>query len=106
MKKVNILALLLVFVMLGTCGCGTTAGDKTTVDSNQPEAVQSGVAEPSSTAKTGPEVNKKVALILQQGGLGDQGFNDTAYAGLKQAKVSMAWKSMLLNALMLPKVKP
>lgn len=27
-------------------------------------------------------VNKKVAMIMQQGGLGDQGFNDTAYEGL------------------------
>ena len=33
-----------------------------------------------------PEVNKKIAMIIQQGGLGDQGFNDTAYAGLTACK--------------------
>lgn len=39
-----------------------------------------GSAEGAKTETSGP--NKKVALIMQQGGLGDLGFNDTAYAGL------------------------
>ena len=34
----------------------------------------------------GGETEVRPALVLDVGGLGDEGFNDSAYAGLKRAK--------------------
>lgn len=74
MKKWNVIALLLAIIMLLCTACGSTpatAEDPTTAEN------------PTASVK---EVNKKVALILQSGGLGDQGYNDTAYEGLVACK--------------------
>lgn len=77
MKKWNVIALLLVFAMLFCTACGSTP---TTSDATKASVSESSDAP--TVEKPVAAVNKKVALILQQGGLGDQGFNDTAYAGL------------------------
>ncbi len=84
MKKKRIIALLLVALLLLLCACSSK--DDTT-DTNQPadttdttDTTQQDDTQDSDTTES--SINKKVALILQQGGLGDQGFNDTAYEGL------------------------
>lgn len=80
-KLLAVLLALVMIVSLAACAgntdpskeapSNTTNGDKT---------------EPSGSEDGNPEVNKKIAMIMQQGGLGDQGFNDTAYAGLMTCK--------------------
>ena len=79
MKK--LFAMLLVLVMvLSMAACGTEAPE--TPDAPKTDTTKTETP----TDADVPEVNKKVALILQAGGLGDQGFNDTAYAGLVECK--------------------
>lgn len=79
MKKRSIIALLLAAIMLFCAACGSGNAEPTT-EAKTPAA--QGSDTPATQGQEEVEVNKKVALILQQGGLGDQGFNDTAYAGL------------------------
>lgn len=74
MKKWNVIALLLVITMLFCTACGSAPAAT--------EAPTSGGNDAPAAEVPADAMNKKVALILQQGGLGDQGFNDTAYAGL------------------------
>lgn len=64
---------------LSMVAAGTAYGAET-------EAVEPATEAESEDIQIDPNVNKKVALILQQGGLGDEGFNDTAYAGLMECK--------------------
>ncbi|MBR4289660.1 MAG: BMP family ABC transporter substrate-binding protein [Oscillospiraceae bacterium] len=79
MKK--LFAMLLVLVMvLSMAACGAEAPE--TPDAPKTDTTKTETP----TDADVPEVNKKVALILQAGGLGDQGFNDTAYAGLVECK--------------------
>lgn len=83
MKKLFAMLLALIMVLsMAACGAQTPAETPET-DAPVAEAPKTDApaAEPAA-----PEVNKKVALILQAGGLGDQGFNDTAYAGLVECK--------------------
>ena len=85
MKK--LFAMLLVLVMvLSMVACGAKAPETPAAPAAPaaPEAEAPKTETPAEPAA--PEVNKKVALILQAGGLGDQGFNDTAYAGLVECK--------------------
>lgn len=77
MKQRKLLAILLAALLLITTACGA----KTDVAQSTPANTGANAAQTEEIT-----VNKKVALILQQGGLGDQGFNDTAYAGLMECK--------------------
>ena len=77
MKQRKFLAILLATLLLLTTACGA----KTDVAQSTPANAGADAAQTEEIT-----VNKKVALILQQGGLGDQGFNDTAYAGLMECK--------------------
>mgnify|MGYP004561775683 FL=1 len=77
MKQRKFLAILLAALLLLTTACGA----KTDVAQSTPANTGADAAQTEEIT-----VNKKVALILQQGGLGDQGFNDTAYAGLMECK--------------------
>lgn len=77
MKQRKFLAILLAALLLITTACGA----KTDVAQSTPANTGANAAQTEEIT-----VNKKVALILQQGGLGDQGFNDTAYAGLMECK--------------------
>lgn len=77
MKQRKLLAILLAALLLLTTACGA----KTDVAQSTPANTGADAAQTEEIT-----VNKKVALILQQGGLGDQGFNDTAYAGLMECK--------------------
>ena len=77
MKQRKLLAILLAALLLLTTACGA----KTNVAQSTPADTGADAAQTEEMT-----VNKKVALILQQGGLGDQGFNDTAYAGLMECK--------------------
>ena len=77
MKQRKLLAILLAALLLLTTACGA----KTDVAQSTPANTGANAAQTEEIT-----VNKKVALILQQGGLGDQGFNDTAYAGLMECK--------------------
>lgn len=76
MKK--LLAVLLALVMLVSLAACAGNTDKDNPSSDAPANSDN----PSMKAN----VNKKIAMIMQQGGLGDQGFNDTAYAGLMTCK--------------------
>ena len=76
MKK--LLAVLLALVMLVSLAACADNTDKDNPSSDAPANSDN----PSMKAN----VNKKIAMIMQQGGLGDQGFNDTAYAGLMTCK--------------------
>lgn len=69
MKK--LLAVLLALVMLVSLAACAGNTDKDNPSSDAPANSDN----PSMKAN----VNKKIAMIMQQGGLGDQGFNDTAY---------------------------
>jgi len=82
MKKLFAMLLALVMV-LSMAACGAKAPE-TPAAPEAPKAETPKTETPAEPAA--PEVNKKVALILQAGGLGDQGFNDTAYAGLVECK--------------------
>lgn len=77
MKQRKFLAILLAALLLLTTACGA----KTDVAQSTPANAGADAAQTEEIT-----VNEKVALILQQGGLGDQGFNDTAYAGLMECK--------------------
>ena len=76
MKK--LLAVLLALVMLVSLAACAGNTDKDNPSSDAPANSDN----PSMKAN----INKKIAMIMQQGGLGDQGFNDTAYAGLMTCK--------------------
>lgn len=82
MKK--LLAVLLALVMIvSLAACAGNTDPSTEAPSNTTNGDKT---EPSGSEDGNPEVNKKIAMIMQQGGLGDQGFNDTAYAGLMTCK--------------------
>lgn len=83
MKKLFAMLLALIMVLsMAACGAQTPAeAPKTDAPATEASKTDAPAAE-----SADPEVNKKVALILQAGGLGDQGFNDTAYAGLVECK--------------------
>lgn len=66
MKKV-IAALLVVFMLAFTAGCGNSNSDKKAGDD-------------------GKTKKYKVAMICSMGGLGDRSYNDSGYAGLKKAE--------------------
>ena len=68
-------------VSLAACAGNTDPSTDKPDDTNNSDKT-----EPSGSEDGNPEVNKKIAMIMQQGGLGDQGFNDTAYAGLMACK--------------------
>ena len=80
-KLLAVLLALVMIVSLAACA-GTTHPSKEAPS----DTTNSDKTEPSGSEDGNPEVNKKIAMIMQQGGLGDQGFNDTAYAGLMTCK--------------------
>lgn len=82
MKK--LLAVLLALVMIvSLVAC---AGNTDPSKDNNSETPSNGTSENPGSEDVNSDVNKKIAMIMQQGGLGDQGFNDTAYAGLMTCK--------------------
>lgn len=82
MKKLLAVLLALVMILsLAACAGNTDPSTENPSDTNNSDKT-----DPSGSEDVNPEVNKKIAMIMQQGGLGDQGFNDTAYAGLMTCK--------------------
>lgn len=82
MKKLLAALLALVMILsLAACAGNTDPSTDKPDDTNNSDKT-----DPSGGEDVNPEVNKKIAMIMQQGGLGDQGFNDTAYAGLMACK--------------------
>ncbi len=82
MKKLLAVLLALVMILsLAACAGNTDPSTENPSDTNNSDKT-----DPSGSEDVNPEVNKKIAMIMQQGGLGDQGFNDTAYAGLMACK--------------------
>lgn len=86
MKK--LIAILLAISMIAClfAGCASkkveAPAESTAPAENPVSAEKTEEKEEAPVVEAAPEANKKVAMILQQGGLGDLGFNDTAYAGL------------------------
>ncbi len=88
LKKTGALALAVVLTFsLAACGSGgeEKQADTDVKEDAGAEEIQA-VTEDSDTAPAAEEEPAKIALIMQQGGLGDQGFNDTAHAGLTACK--------------------
>lgn len=80
-KLLAVLLALVMIVSLAACAGNTDPSAEAPSDTTNSDKT-----EPSGSEDGNPEVNKKIAMIMQQGGLGDQGFNDTAYAGLMACK--------------------
>lgn len=80
-KLLAVLLALVMIVSLAACAGNTDPSADKPDDTNNSDKT-----DPSGGEDVNPEVNKKIAMIMQQGGLGDQGFNDTAYAGLMACK--------------------
>lgn len=80
-KLLAVLLALVMIVSLAACAGNTDPSAEAPSDTTKSDKT-----EPSGSEDGNPEVNKKIAMIMQQGGLGDQGFNDTAYAGLMTCK--------------------
>ena len=80
-KLLAVLLALVMIVSLAACAGNTDPSAEAPSDTTNSDKT-----EPSGSEDGNPEVNKKIAMIMQQGGLGDQGFNDTAYAGLMTCK--------------------
>ena len=72
-----------VALILASCGGSSTGNTASSVSANT-----SGNAGPSFKPLCTPQGGKnyKVALIIAQGGLGDQSYNDLAYSGFQKAK--------------------
>ena len=72
-----------VALVLASCGGSSTGNTASSVSANT-----SGNAGPSFKPLCTPQGGKnyKVALIIAQGGLGDQSYNDLAYSGFQKAK--------------------
>ena len=70
-----------VALVLASCGGSSTGGTASSVSAN------TGGAGPSFKPLCTPQSGKsyKVALIIAQGGLGDQSYNDLAYSGFQKA---------------------
>lgn len=90
MKKkrfVAILSVLSITMSLVLTGCGNKS-EMVTEESNivPPSTENQTVATPATEA---PMVEGKVACILGVGGLGDQSYNDLAYAGMERAKAEL-----------------
>lgn len=84
----RILALLLALsLLLALCACGSDPDTKTTDAPNSPFGNSD---KPDDTSGNTPDDSKDiplsqtVALILQPGGLGDEGWNDASWAGLQR----------------------
>ncbi len=72
-----------VALILASCGGSSTSGTPSSVSANT--AGNAGPSfKPLCTAQGGKTY--KVALIIAQGGLGDQSYNDLAYSGFQKAK--------------------
>ena len=73
----------MVALILASCGGSSTGNTASSVSANT-----SGNAGPSFKPLCTPQGGKnyKVALIIAQGGLGDQSYNDLAYSGFQKAK--------------------
>ena len=71
-----------VAVILASCGGSSTGNTASSVSANTSGAGPS--FKPLCTPQGGK--NYKVALIIAQGGLGDQSYNDLAYSGFQKAK--------------------
>ena len=75
--------LLALCLLLGLCAC---AGTNDEPKNSDPPTEATGQDEPSTSAPDNGEIplEKTVALILQPGGLGDEGWNDASWAGLQR----------------------
>ncbi len=71
-----------VALILASCGGSSTAGTASSVSANTSGAGPS--FKPLCTPQGAK--NYKVAMIIAQGGLGDQSYNDLAYSGFQRAK--------------------
>ena len=80
-KLLAVLLALVMIVSLAACAGNTDPSTDKPDDTNNSDKT-----EPSGSEDGNPEVNKKIPMLMQKGGLGDQGFNDTAYAGLMACK--------------------
>ena len=74
-------------LILASCGGTTSGGTASSVS-----AATFGSKEPSFKPMCTPAAGKqfKVALIIAQGGLGDQSYNDLAYSGFQRAKTDFS----------------
>lgn len=87
-KSIAILCALVLVLGLALTGCGSTTETATTATATtEATATETTEAtEATETAEETVEVIGKAACILGVGGLGDQSFNDLAYAGLVRAE--------------------
>src|SRR5918911_1000086 len=51
-----------------------------------------------SVRQAGTKLNKKVAMVIAQGGLGDKSYNDFANAGLKRAEKKFGFKAQRIQS--------
>lgn len=87
-KKAGAVAMAVVLTF-SLAACGNQQEEKKadiSADEKGNEAEPAVKEESSEPAAVSEEEPAKIALIMQQGGLGDQGFNDTAHAGLTACK--------------------
>jgi len=79
MKKLLTMLLALAMIISLFAGCGKKE------PSGTDPAAETG-KEPAPVAADDNDYSKKAALIIQVGGLGDEGWNDDCYAGMQKAK--------------------
>lgn len=95
-EKIRILPLLLAFIMaLSLVACANNTPAKPTDASSggqETKPVEDGIVQKDPTAK-----ENMIALILQEGGLGDKGFNDGAAAGLARLKDTYGIESITVE---------
>ena len=85
LKKASAATMAAVIIFsLTACGSGGENSQPAADESGDVNISATAEEESSEPASATEEKSGKIALIMQQGGLGDQGFNDTAYAGLTE----------------------
>ncbi|MCL5075704.1 MAG: BMP family ABC transporter substrate-binding protein [Chloroflexi bacterium] len=84
----TVVVLLSLMVALVGVGCAPAAPAPTATPAKAPVAAATPTKPPAAAPTPAPTPTKKLvfAMVTDQSGLGDQGFNDLAYAGLKMAE--------------------